>query len=424
MIRDPRKAAVVAIGDELLEGRHADTNSGAIARRLADFGVEVVEFRVFGDERDRLARAFYELCEKYPMVVATGGLGPTLDDVTREAAADAAGVKLVRDENVAEGLRQWFERRKRAFAESNLRQAEFPEGAQIMPNHAGTAPGFRVWIGGGVLAVLPGPPREMLDMLEKELVPWLSSTCGHGEIFERASFNLVGMAESTFGDLAGSWMDRSANPRMGVTAHQGVLRVSLRARAGTRERALGLIAERAAEFRTRFADALFSEDEPRLNFALGRELVKRSISVATAESCTGGLVAELLTDVPGISAVFREGFVTYSNEAKVARLGVARETIERHGAVSREVVEAMASGAARASGARLSIAITGIAGPDGGSAEKPVGLVWFGLSVDGAIESREVRFPPIGRDAVRLFAANTALEMLWRALSKCTSDSH
>ncbi|MCC6406917.1 MAG: CinA family nicotinamide mononucleotide deamidase-related protein [Planctomycetes bacterium] len=416
MIRDPRKAAVVAIGDELLEGRYADTNSGLIARRLADLGIEVVEFRVLGDDRARLAATFWELCEKYPMVVATGGLGPTLDDVTREAAADAAGVKLVRDEGAANELREWFARRKRDFPASNLRQAEFPDGAQVMRNQNGTAPGFRVWIGGGVLAVLPGPPREAVDMLERELVPWLSATCGHGECFARANFYLVGLAESTFADRAGDWMARGANPRMGVTAHQGTLRVSLRARAATQAGAEALVAARAAEFRERFARELFSETEPQLAFALGRELVHLGVTITTAESCTGGMVAELLTEVPGISAVFREGFVTYSNDAKRARLDVGAELLERHGAVSREVAAAMAAGAARATGARIAIAVSGVAGPDGGTAEKPVGLVCFGLSVDGVVTSHEGRFPPVDRHTVRLFAAHAALELVWRAL--------
>lgn len=416
MIRDPRKAAVIAIGDELLEGRHADTNSGAIARRLADLGIDVVEFRVLGDERDRLARTMWELCERYPLVVATGGLGPTLDDVTREAAADAAGVNLVRDASVEAHLRELFARRKREFAESNLRQAELPDGAQLMPNQNGTAPGFRVWIGGGVLAVLPGPPRECFDMLERELVPWLLATCGRGEHFATASFHLVGLAESSFADRAGDWMARDANPRMGVTAHQGTLRVTLRARAATRERAEERIAARQAAFRERFARELFSEDEPRLAFVVGRELVARGLTITTAESCTGGMVAEFLTEVPGISAVFREGFVTYANEAKVARLGVPGELLERHGAVSREVAAAMAAGAARAGNARIAIAVSGIAGPDGGTAEKPVGLVCFGLAVDGVVTSHELRFPPVDRHTIRTFATHAALELVWRAL--------
>lgn len=416
MIRDPRKAAVVAIGDELIEGRFADTNSGEIARRLADLGIEVVEFAVVGDDRARLERIFRELCARYPMVVATGGLGPTLDDVTREAAADAAGLPLERSQEHVELLREWFTRRMREFPESNARQAEFPRGAQVMPNRVGTAPGFRVWVAGGVLAALPGPPREMLDMLEHELLPWLAATCGRGEVFERAQFHLVGLPESAFADRAGAWMDREANPRMGVTAAHGVLHVALRARAASREGALRLLDARKSEFRERFAAHVFSEDEPRLAFALGRELIRRGITVATAESCTGGLVAALLTDVPGISAVFLEGFVTYANAAKRARLGVPEELVARHGAVSREVAEAMAAGAARASGARMAVSVTGVAGPDGGTPEKPVGLVWFALARDGALESREVRFAPVGRDAIRRFAAHAALELLWRGL--------
>jgi PncC family amidohydrolase len=191
----------------------------------------------------------------------------------------------------------------------------------------------------------------------------------------------------------------------------------LRARAATAERAEELIAARTTAFRERFARELFSEDEPRLAFAVGRELLRRGLTIATAESCTGGLVAELLTEVPGISAVFLEGFVTYSNGAKEARLGVPAELLARHGAVSRDVAAALAAGAARASGARIAVAVTGVAGPGGGTAEKPVGFVCFGLSFDGRVTTHEARFPPLDRQTVRRFAAHTALELVWRALA-------
>ena len=416
MMGEARRAAVVAIGDELVAGDFVDSNSGELARALAGLGIEVERFVVLGDDRPRLAHAFWELARDYQIVVATGGLGPTLDDVTREAAADAARVPLETNEEVLAGLRQLWATRGVAMPESNARQAAFPAGAQVMPNGCGTAPGFRVWVDGGMLAVLPGPPREMRAMLEGELLPWLERTCGRGPARAVAQFHLAGLSESGFGDRAGEWMERDADPRMGVTAHLGVLRVTLRTSAETPEAARDRIAARAAELRERFREDLFSEDDPRLEQALGRALIERGLSVATAESCTGGLVAQLLTDVPGISAVFREGWVTYTDQAKRERLGVPAELLERHGAVSEPVALAMAEGAARASGARLALAVTGIAGPDGGSPAKPVGLVWFGLCVDGWARAFEARFPAVGRDAVRRFAANRALDLLRRGL--------
>jgi len=211
-------------------------------------------------------------------------------------------------------------------------------------------------------------------------------------------------------------MLRAAVPLMGVTAHHGVLRVSLRASAAGQAGAAELVAERAAAFRERFADDIFSEHDGRLEYALGRALIERDVSVATAESCTGGLVARLLTDVPGISAVFREGWVTYTNESKVRRLGVSPELIERHGAVSAEVAAAMAEGAARESGARLAVSSSGVAGPDGGTPEKPVGLVWLGLCVDGRSSAHRFQLPPVGRDSIRQYAAHRALDLLRRNL--------
>jgi nicotinamide-nucleotide amidase len=415
---EARRAAVVAVGDELLRGDCVDSNSGEIARRLAQLGIEVEQFLVLGDDRRLLAKAFAELCSAHAIVIATGGLGPTLDDVTREAAADAARVPLETDATVLAELEARWQARGQPMPASNARQAQRPAGSQLMPNARGTAPGFRAWIEGGMLAALPGPPGEMRHMLESELLPWIERTCGRGEGLVSQSFFLAGLAESAFADRAGDWMERGANPRMGVTAHFGVLRVTLRAKAETQRGASDLLAARCAEFRARFAAEIFSEDEPRLELALGRTLLEGGWSVTTAESCTGGLVARLLTDAPGISAVYREGWVTYSDEAKVARLGVPRELIAAHGAVSGEVAAAMAAGAARASGARAALATTGVAGPGGGTATKPVGLVWLGLALDGAVQTRELRLAQVGRDSIRLYAAYAALELLRRALQR------
>lgn len=414
MTEDPRRAAVIAVGDELLSGDLVDQNSGVIARGLYDLGIEAEHFLVLADDRAALERAFYEQCRDYQIVVVTGGLGPTQDDLTREAAAAAAGVGLERSEPELAHLRALFATRGRPFAPSNERQAMFPVGAQVMRNSCGTAAGFRVWIDGGMLAALPGPPIEMQAMLEEQLLPYLRSTCGQGEFFERARFNLVGLPESSFADLAADWMARDDNPRMGVTAKAGVLRVTLRARGSSPEGARAILEPRCEEFRERFADELFSEDDSDLATAVARLLIERGVTVATAESCTGGLVSQLLTAEPGVSAVFLEGFATYSNAAKSRSLGVPEDVIERHGAVSREVAAAMATGAAERSGARMAVSITGIAGPDGGTVEKPIGLVWLGLCVDGRTTTEELRCPNLGRDTIRRLAAHKALDLLRR----------
>ncbi len=418
MIGEVRKAACIAIGDELLRGDYPDSNSGYIAQRLAELGIRVERFAVVGDDPALLERCFYELAREYQIVVATGGLGPTLDDVTRDAAAKAAGVGLERDAATESWLRESFAQRGRSMPESNLRQADFPVGAQIMPNSCGTARGFRLWIDGGMLAALPGPPREMREMLERELLPWLRATCGVEAAIRQHNFYLIGLAESAFADRAGEWMARGAQPLMGVTAHTGILKVTLRAESHSADRAQALIAERAAAFRERFAPHIYSEDESRPAFAVGRLFRERGRTLALAESCTGGLVSELLTEMPGISAVLRAAWVSYSNDAKVELLGVPRELIERHGAVSEEVAAAMARGARERARADVALAVTGIAGPDGGSADKPVGLVCFALDVGGRSETHTLRYPQVDRTSIRRFAAHTALDLLRRSLDQ------
>lgn len=421
MIDDPRRAAILAVGDELTSGARVDTNSGAIAARLLRLGIEPALFTVVGDDEARLERTLRELCAQHQVVIATGGLGPTLDDVTRHAAARAAGVPLVLDAGVLDEMRErWRRARGTDLPESNVRQALFPAGAQVMPNEHGTAPGFRVWIDGGMLACLPGPPREMVPMLEQDLLPWLERTCGvpHARAF--SELQLFGLSESEFSQRAGDWMRRDARPRMGVCAHEGVLTVRLRAEAARPESAQAQVEHRAAELEERFWPHVFARGPRELSEVVVELLSHRGLSLAVAESCTGGLVLSRLVDVPGASAVLREGWVTYADEAKVARLGVPPSTLAEHGAVSAEVAGAMARGAASASGADVAVSVTGIAGPSGGTSEKPVGLVWLGLCLGGRIETLERRFPAAGRDFVRSLAANTALDLVRRRVAAGT----
>jgi nicotinamide-nucleotide amidase len=412
-----RRLGVVATGDELTTGSAVDTNSAAIAARLLDLGFEVERFVVLGDDEEALAAALVDLGSRCDAVVVTGGLGPTLDDVTRSAAARAAGVELELSKASLSEIQAWFVGHGRPFAASNERQAWFPRGAEILPNPVGTAPGFATRIGRAAVFALPGPPREMHLMLEDEVLPRLRKLAGAGAgALARAGFYLFGLSEGAFADQCGPWMRREGNPLLGVTAKSGVLSARLVARGEDERSAAALLEGRAREFRERFAEWIFSEADDDPAFALGKTLIRRNLPVAVAESCTGGLVAEKLTRVPGISAVFERGFVTYSNRAKEEMLGVDPALIERRGAVSGEVAEAMARGAAQRAGTRLAVSLTGIAGPDGGTPEKPVGLVWFGISVDGRTSAVERRFVVRGRDLIREFAANTALDLLRRNL--------
>ena len=396
-----RSVGLLAIGDELVQGAHPDLNSPWLASRLTETGRTVARGIGVGDDEEAIAEALLDLSARATLVVASGGLGPTLDDVTRHAAARAAGVPLVRSEEAWEQVLAWYARADRGMPASNERQALVPLGAVVLDNPTGTAPGFRVAVGGATLFVLPGPPAELTVMAERHLLPWAAAHPIGGQVFASRRFHLFDLSESVFADLAGSWMSRAENPLMGVTVSGGILSVKLVARAATGHEAEAVLAARALAFGERFGQHVFSEHSADLGLAVGEDLVARGMTATTAESCTGGLVAGALTRAPGISAVFREGIVAYSDEAKVALLGVEPELLARHGAVSQEVALAMASGAAARAGARLAVSVTGIAGPTGGTPEKPVGLVCFGLSRDGETVAVARRWPDAGRDRIR-----------------------
>ncbi|MDP6763548.1 MAG: CinA family nicotinamide mononucleotide deamidase-related protein [Planctomycetota bacterium] len=409
-------AAIVAVGDELLDGELADRNSVWLAEHLTALGRRVEQVRLVADDEELIARVLGELCREHPLVITTGGLGPTLDDVTRHAASRASARELVVDPAVLTALEAAHRERGLPMPASNERQALFPRGAQVLPNPVGTAPGFAVGVGSAWLFALPGPPLEMRAVFEGAVAPRLASLPGGGAQRHRRRLHLFGVSESEFADRAGEWMRRDARPRMGVLAHAGILTVKVEAPAG--DDGERLVEARLSDLRSRFGSRVFGADGADLATVVGEALIAAARPVAVAESCTGGLVARKLVAVPGISAVFREGFVTYADEAKTARLGVAPDLLREHGAVSAPVAEAMARGAAERAGARLAVATTGIAGPGGGSPAKPVGLVWFAVARDGAVRAQRRTFPPRGRRVVQEWAALTALDLLRSALEQ------
>ena len=410
-----KSVAVLAIGDELLGGYTLERNSAIIADEISALGLEVSELRVLRDNEDHIAETMVELSKANAFVFVTGGLGPTLDDVTRFSAAKAACVELELSEAALDEVREWWKARDTDMPKVNERQALMPVGSVRMTNTAGTAPGFRLALHDSTLIVLPGPPREMLVMLERDVMPWLMEEVTEVDL-RTGHFYLFGLSESVFAEQVGEWMNLDANPLIGVTASRGVLTVRMRAMGDSQQDAAERLEEAAALFRERFREHIFSETDSTLEVALARELVAREVTITFAESCTGGKVAASLCRVPGVSSVFTDGFVTYSNDAKVRRLGVSPELLEKHGAVSEEVARAMAEGAALMSGARLAVSITGIVGPDGGSPEKPVGLVWFAVSVDGQTEVSCRHFPKHSRDWIRDAAARMALHLAWTHL--------
>ncbi len=408
------RAEILAIGDELTHGITVDTNSAHVARALEEIGYEVGRVTVVADEPQGLTAAIAEACARAAVVIGTGGLGPTEDDRTRAAAAAAAGVALRFDEAVWRGIEARFRAVGLTPPASNRLQAEVPAGAEVLANDWGTAPGFALRIGEGVFYALPGVPREMRAMLAERVLPALRAA---GGVATHAlwELHLVGVHEAELGERIGGWMGADANPRVGITAKDGVLTVRIVARGADADDARARCARTAAELRPRCAEWLLHEGGISLAARVVAVLAARGARLALAESCTAGLVAATLGAVPGCSEVLEAGWVTYSNAAKHQLLGVGEDLIERHGAVSVEVAEAMARGAAARARSRFGLAITGIAGPGGGTADKPVGTVCFALADGDSVRAWRRRFTDLGRDFVRRRASVEALAALLRA---------
>lgn len=400
MAHGPFCAEVLSIGDELIHGSNLDTNARWLAGRLEQEGVEVRRFTVVGDDPALLQAAMREACSRVDLVLATGGLGPTLDDRTRDVAAAVAGGPLWFCERSWQEVSAWLTQRKRPVPDSNRRQAEFPPGAVPISNPVGTAPGFRVQLGRATLFAYPGVPREMQRMVEDSLLPWLSRQPGLMPVVEQRLF-VLGPSEAALGERIADFMHPGREPAVGITASGGLLTVRIVARAADRGQATAAALATAAQLRPLLGAWLVAEGTSSLHEIVAARLMQSGASFALAESCTGGLCASRICAVPGISSVFQGGIVSYSNEAKRALLDVDAALLEQHGAVSEPVAAAMALGASRRLQARLAVAVTGIAGPGGGSEQKPVGTVAFGVCLDGAARAFTRTFANLGREFIQ-----------------------
>lgn len=378
-------AELVFVGTELLLGEILNTNAQFLSRELARLGVDVYHQVVVGDNAARLRAVFEQAIRRADVVIACGGLGPTDDDLTREVAAEVAGRPLALDPRLVDELEAWFAARGRKMTENNRRQCMVPRGATVLPNDRGTAPGLIIPVEGNkAIILLPGPPGEMRPMFAAHVVPYLTGRSGSRPLrLITRTLRFVGIGESALADGLKDLLQSQTDPTLAPYAKTGEVHLRLATRAAEEAEGYARIAPVEAEIRARFGRFLYGVDEETLPHVVGRLLAERGMTLSTAESCTGGLVARYITDVPGSSRYFGMGFVTYANEAKMRFLGVPAHLLDAHGAVSEPVARAMAEGALQQAGADVAVAISGIAGPDGGTPAKPVGTVCFALAGRG-----------------------------------------
>jgi nicotinamide-nucleotide amidase len=407
-------AEIIAVGSEMLTPQRVDTNSLYLTAELNNLGVEVVMKSVIGDDRDRLADAIRRAVSRVEILVLSGGLGPTEDDLTREAVAQALDRKLVFHPEIADAIEQRFAAAKRKMNEVNKRQAFVVEGAAVLPNDRGTAPGQWVEESGAVVMLLPGPPHELKAMFERQCLPRLTRFVPK-QVIRTLFLRVTGMSESDLDALISPVYKKYDNPATTILAANGDLQVHLRARCATVDAADALLAEVGAPIELLLGDRIYSRNGDPLEVTVGEMLRKDQATVSVAESATGGMLGERFTSVPGSSEYFAGGFITYTNAMKIELLGVPPETLAQFGAVSKETAEAMAAGALRRTNSTYAIAITGVAGPDTDSA--PIGTMYVAVADAAGTQVLPRQF--LGdRQRIRIFTCQMALDLLRRRIAR------
>ena len=407
------RAELVAVGTELLIGQIANTNARWISERLAELGIDVLHHQVVGDNADRIVASIRLAASRSDVVIVTGGLGPTQDDVTRPALAEAAGATLVRHPEIEAELRDRFEVRGREMPDSNLAQADVPEPGRFIHPERGTAPGLIVSVDEATVYAVPGVPSEMREMMEGTVLPELAERAGPSALVSR-TLRCYGLAESRIAELLDDLFHAAANPSVAYLAGDGEVHVRLTAKAGTREEAASLLVPLEERVRERLGDHVYGADDETMEAVVGRLLLEGGHTLGCAESLTGGGLGERITAVPGASSYFLGSAVTYALEAKRSLLHVSAETLEGPGPVSRECAAEMAAGARRLFGADVAVALTGAAGPEAHGGAEP-GQVWIGLDAEGVEHQFGFRWP-FDRELIRRFAEMAALDLVRRHL--------
>ncbi|HIW21591.1 MAG TPA: competence/damage-inducible protein A [Candidatus Dorea intestinavium] len=385
-------AEIVTVGTEILMGNIINTNAAYLAKKCAQVGLDMYHQTVIGDNKERLRETIKTALDRSDIIFLTGGLGPTDDDITKEVTAQVFGLSLYEDTHTKERIEDYFQNIKaKIVTNNNWKQALVPEGAFVVDNHNGTAPGLIIEEKGKMAILLPGPPGELKPMMEEAIIPYLEKK--QPEKFYSQMVKVLSVGESRVETLIKDLIEKQSNPTIAPYAKIGEVHLRVTAKARDAEEAKQLMAPIIKELEERFGDNIYTtKEEVTLEEEIVRLLKEKNLKVTFAESCTAGLLAGRLVNVPGASSVFEEGFITYSNEAKNKMIGVSTNTLEAHGAVSHETAKEMALGAAKKANAEAAVSITGIAGPQGGTKEKPVGLVYIGVKVLDSIETREYHF--------------------------------
>lgn len=403
---------LICVGTELLLGNIVNTNAAYLAEKSAELGLSLYYQTVVGDNEKRLSETLTQAVKRSDIVALCGGLGPTEDDLTKETAAKVCGAELVLSEQVKESLQAYFEKRGIEPTENNWKQAMIPKGAIVLENNNGTAPGLILETEGCKLILLPGPPNELVPMFEEKVVPYLSALTR--QVIRSTTVKICGVPESTAETMVKDLIEKQGNPTIATYAKTGEVHIRVTAGAPTVKEAEKLIKPMVKELKIRFGNDVYStEQDCTLEKAVVDLLLANKLTVTFAESCTGGMLSARLVNVPGVSQVYKSGLITYSNKAKRRILNVKKSTLEKHGAVSAKTAQEMAKGAAFFTKADVAVAVTGIAGPEGGTQQKPVGLVYIACNVKGDITVKEFRFRG-NRQKIRESAVMAAL-MLTRS---------
>lgn len=403
-------AAVLSIGTELTRGELINSNAAWLAEQLTALGFEVIEHLTIDDDTPRIVEAVQQLASRHKVVVSTGGLGPTTDDLTTEAVAKAMGVSVARDEETVEKLQKLAAWYGRVMPPNNLKQADFPVGASILANEQGTAPGFGVEHAGSLLFFMPGVPREMKHIFSTRIVPRIAELASHNS--HQIHYRTFGTTESALGQALEGVEERFPGVTIGYRASFPEVELKVLAQAASPREAVQLAERAAEEVKVRVGHVIYGDREDTYPGAVGRTLRNKGLTLAVAESCTGGMLGSLLTSVAGSSEYLLFDAVTYSNASKTNVLGVSEETLRGFGAVSEETAMAMVRGVLRAAGSDLGVSVTGIAGPGGGTDDKPVGTVWIGVGNRGGVVYAK-RFLFRGdRERIRVMSTYTALRLI------------
>ncbi|MDD4565778.1 MAG: competence/damage-inducible protein A [Eubacteriales bacterium] len=410
------KSAILTVGTELLFGQISNSNSVYLSQQLNNLGIDVLYHYTVGDNPKRLTKMICKAFADCDLVITTGGLGPTQDDLTKESAAKVFNDELIIHQDILNELESYSKRMNVTMTDNNRKQAYLPSRAFRFDNESGTAPGFSLEENGKTIICLPGPPREMTQMFEQEVKPYLLKKTD--DVIYYKLIRTFGIGESMLETELKQWIDVQTDPTLATYAKEGEAYLRIASKRSTLEEAKSAVDDMIQNINQKIGQYIYSYDGEDLFEVVAKKLIEKNISISSAESCTGGLFGKTLTDVSGISAVYNRGFITYSNQAKMEELGVKAETLEKFGAVSEETAVEMTEGLKRVSGSRLCISVTGISGPEGGTEEKPVGLVYICASLDDKRVCKEFRIRNISRSWNRNYTLLCMLDMVNRLIDQ------